>query len=100
AMMFRQRELDASDGVTTDAEGRFRLTDLTDGQAIDLFADAAGYVLAQAPRIVVPVEDEIELRLRRGGWLTGRVVDEAGEAVPARLPVRAGDTTPHTRRGG
>ena len=87
------RGLDESTGARTDAEGRFTLTDLSAGQAIDLYADAEGYGLARAARFDLPVEDEVVIQLRRAGSLTGRIVDRDGG--PLQLGLRLDRGTRH-----
>jgi carboxypeptidase family protein len=68
-------------GVTSDADGRFELPDLTSG-AYHVMAWAPGYVLsdADADRLYRP-GDNVALALMKGGVITGKVTTSSGDAV-------------------
>lgn len=85
-----------SDGVeleaTTDVAGVFRIDDVQEGETCDLIASAREHrtrslkVKASRTRDA----DELLLRLDVARTLRGRVVDEHGSGVPARLEIRRG----------
>jgi protocatechuate 3,4-dioxygenase beta subunit len=60
----------------TDGEGRFALASVPPGQR-ELLAAKTGYV-----RSTVPVSASAEIRLIKGGVISGRVLDDLGEPMP------------------
>jgi hypothetical protein len=68
--------------VVSGADGRFSLRDLNPSEKVALRASLEGYVPAFAPGVRGPTEQPVRLVLERGATVTGRVVDENGEAVP------------------
>jgi protocatechuate 3,4-dioxygenase beta subunit len=60
----------------TDPEGHFLLSPVPAGQR-ELFAAKTGYV-----RSTVPLSTASEIRLVRGGLITGRVLDDLGDPLP------------------
>src|SRR5476649_109287 len=60
----------------TDAEGRFTLTPVPVDQK-EIFAARTGYV-----RTTTPVSADLEIRLAKGGVITGRVLDDIGDPMP------------------
>jgi protocatechuate 3,4-dioxygenase beta subunit len=85
-----------SRATTTDEQGRFRVTDLSDG-SYTITASRTGFVDAVygqrrplQPGMPVPLGDgqeinTIDLRLVRGGVIAGRVLDEDGEPLARAL---------------
>ncbi len=75
--------------VAADADGGFRIGGLAPGDMVDLRVRAAGFVTATAPQVRVDASlegEEVAVRLRGTGELSGRVTDEAtGEGVEALL---------------
>jgi hypothetical protein len=67
----------------TDADGRFRLANLTEG-AVDVAVSLTGYSTARFPT-VRPTKDGIDLdvRLGKGARIFGVVTDETGAPLPA-----------------
>jgi hypothetical protein len=82
--------------VTTDDQGRYRVGDLAAG-SYTVTASRTGFVDATfgqrrplQPGSPVPISDgetraDVDLRLTRGGVITGHVVDEDGEALARAL---------------
>jgi hypothetical protein len=67
-----QRELPA---ISTSADGRFVFTDAAPGET-EIRAQAKGFISASKIIAVVGGLPDVELRLKRGGSVHGRVVDE------------------------
>src|SRR5262245_57532428 len=68
-------------GVTSDADGKFELTDVATG-AYHIVAWAPGYVLSDddASRLYRP-GDNVSLALIKGGVITGKVTSSSGQPV-------------------
>jgi hypothetical protein len=82
--------------MLTDSEGRFSVSNVVPGPHT-LHASKTGYAPAETP-----LADGLEVRLARGGIITGRVLDAFGEPVPlmsvvAELVVRASGRTEFRR---
>jgi hypothetical protein len=77
------------DAVLADAEGRFAIT--APSGSHELTASKSGYATSSAA-----LAEGVEIRLARGGVITGRVVDERGTPAPF-VPVSADALT---RTGG
>jgi RNA polymerase sigma-70 factor (ECF subfamily) len=66
--------------VRSDAEGRFRLGGVKPDSHAMCHVEAAGYASATR-RIASRLDDELEVRLARGGEVVGRIVDAVGAPV-------------------
>jgi RNA polymerase sigma-70 factor (ECF subfamily) len=66
--------------VRSDGEGRFRLAGLRDQGFLMLHVHAQGYA-SWSQNVAGTLADERVVRLRRGGEVTGRLVDAAGTAI-------------------
>lgn len=68
--------------MTTDRDGRFRLSGLTADQ-VDVGVSHEGYAPAQFPSVrPTPEGTDLDVRLEKGVRLSGSVIDEAGVPVP------------------
>jgi len=74
--------------ATTDDDGRFVVEDLPPGRRVTVWAKGPGNLPGTVRGIEPPAEEPLEIRLRRGVRLFGRVVDPEGSPV-ARAFVRA-----------
>ncbi len=79
--------------ATSDASGVARPT-LWENTVAAVRARAEGYRPSEEARLVPPFDGTVELRLRRGGSVTVRVVDEEGEPVPGMTVRRTSDGEP------
>lgn len=80
--------------ITTDADGRFLIEAVAEGERIQVMASAEGYTRGEGRMVRAPTESPVEIVLERGGRLSGTVVDTGGAGVEgARLSigVRRGD---------
>lgn len=79
--------------ATSDASGVARPT-LWANTVAAVRARAEGYRPSEEARLVPPFDGALELRLRRGGSVTVRVLDEEGEPVPGMTVRRTSDGEP------
>lgn len=81
----------------TDAAGRFELSDVPQGEELNLFVRAAGRVAVVASE---PAQGELLVRLGRGVAVRGVVVDPAGQPVEAAVWIvpAAQLVSPHVQR--
>lgn len=89
----------ALQGYVTDAQGRFRVTEVPPG-VVTVVASHPAYVRGESARRVVRAGEavDMEIVLHPGGTLDGRVVDERGFPVPGQwIEVRA-ERDPWPRR--
>lgn len=71
------------------ADGRFSIDDLAQGAPAHVAVRAPGYLIAQVRAVRPPTARPLVIRLEVEAVLSGRVVNEAGEAVPgARIDLR------------
>jgi protocatechuate 3,4-dioxygenase beta subunit len=70
--------------ATTDAEGRFELAHLPDGDN-RLSVRASGYAPATQQIVAVPNMAPIEIEIESGRTVSGRVVDRRGKPVPGAM---------------
>jgi len=76
-------------GMRVAKDGTFRSRPLNTGTAYDVRATGyAGTIGVRVARVLAGTES-VRLRLRRGGTISGRVLDENGEPVPAGVYVSA-----------
>lgn len=74
-------------------DGRFSITGLRAGEAIDVTARKAGYVAATLPQLELPHDEPLRMVLESGARVSGRVTGEQGEAVSgAIVTVRPSDS--------
>ena len=73
--------------VVTDASGHYELPGWEPGEYVDVSIYASGYVwqLAKHPR-----GDELDVRLVRGDWATGRVLDDQGTPIAGARVIAQG----------
>ncbi len=83
------RDTTVADATFMDSEGRFTMSGLADGP-VKVAARAPGY--APSAPVQADVGGSVELRLGRGGTLTGKVIDRAsgGALAYARVTVEGG----------
>ncbi len=72
-----------SPAAVSDDAGRFEIGGLADGSTIELLIRHAGMAPSHYEGLHVPREEPLEVVLEPASGLIGRVVDRAGEAVPA-----------------
>jgi protocatechuate 3,4-dioxygenase beta subunit len=76
-----QQMLQMSGGVTTDADGLYRLDGIAEGDRLIQF-EKSGFVTAQKPVEVKGGKDvQLDVELDRGKELRGRVVDRSGRGI-------------------
>lgn len=73
--------------ATTDDDGRFVVEDLPPERRVTVWADGPGHLPSSVRGVEPPTEEPLEIRLRRGVRLFGRVVDPEGSPV-TRAQVR------------
>ncbi|MEM7351176.1 MAG: carboxypeptidase regulatory-like domain-containing protein, partial [Acidobacteriota bacterium] len=83
----------------TDREGLYRSEDLTAGDRVDLFLGHAAFVDEVLRGIAAPTEEPIEIVLRAGAAVSGRVVTETGEVVAGAHLVATTRITTESRWG-
>jgi hypothetical protein len=87
AVVLRRDTLRDVRTATTDGQGRYEFDDVPAGR-YDLSASKTGYVqteYGQARTLQANQQEQIDFRLIRAGAISGRVTDDFGEPVEARI---------------
>jgi protocatechuate 3,4-dioxygenase beta subunit len=76
-----RRGHDVRDPLRTDADGLFRISDLTPEETLNLLVKHEGFTQRHVRGVRAPSEEPLEIVLEPAGRISGRVLDEAGSPV-------------------